>query len=131
MLILGKVKRNLVNSLSRLLEISTTTIELIIPHCIPFPSQLQCKLLFHLERFSPGFHGVDMIVEAGAQVPSVLLHNIRRQFMTLFVSVPRSVLLKSFLWCFAGHAHIQTLQHPIELGVGHPKFCIFGKYLSG
>jgi len=69
-----------------------------------------------------------VIVESGAKIPAILLHDVGRQLVAFLISVPGPMLFKSFLGCLAGHTYIQTLQHPIELRVRFPKFGAFGKY---
>lgn len=103
----------------------------IEPHGIALPSQLQRQLFFHLQRFSPSLHGFDVIVKAGAQVASILLHDVGRKFVSFLVAVAGSMLHKAFLRSFAGHTHVEAFQHAMKLGVGFPKFRTFSKYLFG
>lgn len=78
----------------------------IIPYRIPLPSEFQRQHFFHFKCFCPGLQRWNMIVETWPEVPAVLLHNIGREFVALFISIAGAVLFKSFLWRFTGHAYI-------------------------
>ena len=70
-----------------------------------------------------------MIVETWPQVSAIFLYDVRRQFVTFFISVSCFMLFEPFLWCFAGHTYIQALEHAMELWFGLTELGAFGEYL--
>lgn len=51
--------------------------------------------------------------------------------MTLPTSIARFVLFETFLWCFAGHSHIQAFQDAVKLRIGGTEFRVFRENAPG
>lgn len=66
-----------------------------------------------------------MIVKAGTEIHAIFPDNAGCQIMAFLISVSRFMLLESFFGSFAGHPHIQALQHTIELRIRGPEFGVF------
>ena len=59
------------------------------------------------------------------------MYDLGRDIVAFFADMPCLMLIESFFGRLAGHAHIETLQHPVELRVGCPKARVLCKYSFG
>lgn len=114
-----------------LIKVRNLQVPSIIPDRIPLSPEIPGQGSFQLKGFFAGTNRCDVVIQAGAQVHPVFPNHGRGEVRPFRISVSGFVLLKTLPGRFAGHAYIQTLEHPVELGVRLPEPSVFGINATG
>src|SRR5690606_37029407 len=87
------------------------------PHRVALVPQLHGQALFHIQRFGTRKRS-DVLVETGAEVATVLPHDVAAELVALRAAGTCAVLHEPFLRSLAGHPHVQAFQHTVVLRIG-------------